>query len=222
VWRRTAITSIFIVGLLIPAASVSAAHHRGRASTKCKPGHTRLIAADTQTQVFAVPKEEKVLLYVGCAYGHKKSFVIGGVGGCTPRICSATKHVTLAGPIAAYEEFNFADAGLGESSSKFLVVVQDLSTGRVLREVPTGTPKSPHPGLVGAGSTTAIVVTSDAAVAWIVESEFKPQEYQVHAVDKSGSRLLASGPGVGPSSLALAGSTLYWTQACRPFSAPLN
>jgi hypothetical protein len=38
----------------------------------------------------------------------------------------------------------------------------------------------------------------------------------------NGIRTLASGPTVAPSSLALAGSTLYWTQEGKPFSAVLN
>jgi hypothetical protein len=78
--RRIAITLILTLAFLVPAATVSAARHRHRASTKCAPGHSRLIAADTQAQVFATPRPEKVLLYVACAYGYKKSYVIGGGG----------------------------------------------------------------------------------------------------------------------------------------------
>jgi hypothetical protein len=65
----------------------------------------------------------------------------------------------------------------------------------------------------------AIVVKSDGSVAWIVESS---SEYQVRAVDKSGSRVLSSGTNIDPHSLALAGSTLYWTQGGKPKSAMLN
>jgi hypothetical protein len=41
-------------------------------------------------------------------------------------------------------------------------------------------------------------------------------------VDKNGSRLLASSTEIDPSSLALAGSTLYWTQGGKSMSSPLN
>ncbi len=66
------------------------------------------------------------------------------------------------------------------------------------------------------------MVKLDGSVAWIVETGEEEGRYQVHAVDKSGSRVLASGPNIDPSSLALAGSTLYWTQGDQPFSASLN
>ena len=62
----------------------------------------------------------------------------------------------------------------------------------------------------------------DGSVAWIVETNEEEGEYQVHAVDKSGSRVLASNPDIDPTSLALAGSTLYWTQGGQPATASLN
>jgi hypothetical protein len=46
--------------------------------------------------------------------------------------------------------------------------------------------------------------------------------YQVHAADTTGSRLLASGANIDPTSLALAGRTIYWMQGGRSFSATLN
>jgi hypothetical protein len=46
--------------------------------------------------------------------------------------------------------------------------------------------------------------------------------FEVHAADRTGSRLLASGPTIDPHSLALAGSTLYWTQGGKPFTASLD
>ena len=71
-----------------------------------------------------------------------------------------------------------------------------------------------------------MVVKSDGAVAWIAENEIGPPhgppEYEVNAVDKTGNRTLAAGTDIAPSSLALAGSTLYWTQGGKPMSAPLN
>jgi len=75
---------------------------------------------------------------------------------------------------------------------------------------------------VGIGLAVAIVVKRDGSVAWIVETGEEEGRYQVHAVDRSGSRVLASSPDIDPSSLALAGSTLYWTQGGQPATASLN
>jgi hypothetical protein len=44
----------------------------------------------------------------------------------------------------------------------------------------------------------------------------------LHALDKTGERTLAVGSNIDPNSLALAGSTLYWTQSGRPALALLN
>jgi hypothetical protein len=117
----------------------------------------------------------------------------------------------------AYEQSS-TSSGRGDRSS-WLVFVRDLRSGKVLHEVPTGTPNAPRPGLVGAGFTSVIVVKSDGAVAWITEGAFTDE---VHAVDRTGSRLLVSGPDIERSSLALAGSTLYWTQDGKPMSSVLS
>jgi hypothetical protein len=128
--------------------------------------------------------------------------------------------------MAAYYE------GSGDPAGGYWgMTVRDLSNGKVVHTVPTGTPVHPAPprvegGLtrsnVGIGPATAIVVKNDGAVAWIVSTPKEDGYYQVHAVDKMGSRVLATGPEIEPHSLALAGSTLYWTQGGKPMSATLN
>jgi hypothetical protein len=80
----------------------------------------------------------------------------------------------------------------------------------------------PKPMSIGIGPAVAIVVKRDGSVAWIVETIQELGGYQVHAVDKSGSRVLASSPDIDRTSLALAGSTLYWTRSGEPFSSSLN
>lgn len=232
-WRHASLRGMLrasIVGIctalaLLPTHTANAARKQRPASAKCTPGHSRLIAADTQAQVFAIPQLAKVLFYVGCAYGRKKSFVIGSANECSPHFCNTTSNVTLAGPIVAYENSHFVEGPLSpsETVSRFFVVVRDLRTGRVIHKVPTGKSLSNSPNLVGAGETKAIVVKADGAVAWIVETKFEPRsEYEVHALDMSGSRVLASGADIAPRSLALADSVLYWTQGGKPFSALLN
>jgi len=203
--------------LLLPAASVSEASSRDRAGPKCPPAHSQLLLADAQSQVFEAGEDE---IY-GCTYRKKRAYVLGHVRTCGSSGCGGVKREVLAGPVVAYEEVNVT--GVARGGSEWWVVVRDLLTGRVLHRVPTGIPDAPNTlHLVGDGFAVAIVVKSDGAVAWIVQSGVDPSGYEVQAVDKTGSRLLASGPEIDPHSLALAGSTLYWLQGGKPVSAVLN
>jgi len=175
-----------------------------------------VIAADAQAQVYSTVEGE----VYGCAYGTKRSYFLGLVPNCGSSGCSDVKREVLAGPTVAYEETSIG--GVSSRESEWRVVVRDLRTGRVLHRVPTGTPSPPNPSFVGDGFAAAIVVKSDGAVAWIVQNGVDPSEYEVQAVDKTGGRLLAASADIDPSSLALAGSIVYWTQAGKPFSASLN
>jgi len=77
-----------------------------------------------------------------------------------------------------------------------------------------------------------LVAKPNGSVAWIAEdfersapatsTSEEARYYDVYASDKSGTGLLASGLDVSPSSLALGGSTVYWTQGGKPASAVLN
>lgn len=138
-------------------------------------------------------------------------------------------HIVLAGPVVAFLREN-ARTPNAEGLIQWWVVVRDLRSGRVLHKVPTGMSKAPSPGhgsgeegarVVGAGPTINLVVKSDGAVAWTVDTEEGPGR-QVWAIDRSGKRLVAEGTNLDPHSLALAGSTIYWTQDGQAFSAPLN
>ena len=60
---------------------------------------------------------------------------------------------------------------------------------------------------------TTIVLKSDGSVAWIVETgNSNSPYYQLHAIDQSGSRVLATASTIAPDSLHLDGSQLTWTQ----------
>jgi hypothetical protein len=234
--------------VLLLTASPSAARVRHTTAMKCSPGHSHVIAADSQAQVYEVTEGE-ALAVRGCLYGAKRSFplggpvICGGGGGGAP--CGGMEHFTLNGAYVAYEE-NSSEHMYGEPvHSEYIVVVRNLHTGRVLHRAPTGTPLKPRPDYIGVGNVVAIVVKSDGAVAWIADDYERTlgtgtlsvtPYFDVEAVDKSGSRLLASGADIDPSSLALAvggtdispnslavaGNTLYWTQGSQPFSAPLD
>jgi hypothetical protein len=179
-----------------------------------------VIAADQQAEIYAIRKNEEVVDYWGCVYGQARSVEVGITNECISNggACGGTSHLTLVGTLVARERSSSFPA----IGNEWLIEVESLRTGRVLYSVPTGLTFPPEPKTVGDGPATAIVLKSDGAVAWIVDTGQANDMYQVHAVDKSGSRLLASGSDVDPSSLALAGSTLYWTEDGKPYSATLH
>lgn len=110
--------------------------------------------------------------------------------------------------------------------------------------IPTGVPLKPEPRYVGVGQIVALVLKSDGSVAWIAEDYERSSKlygvgapyFDVYATDKAGTRLLASGTGIDPSSLALSvgdfgvngflrtvvGSTVYWAQGGKSESASLD
>jgi hypothetical protein len=214
--------------LLVAAAPTDAVRPATAASRGCASAHSRLVLADAQARVFVPPENahfETQIAY-GCADRHGRSYQLGSVLECgSPSGCEgvAEKTLRLVGPIVAYEGFY---VGGFSGGTEWEVTVRDLRTGRVLHEVPTGTPANPHPGYVGVGSITALVLKRDGAAAWIAEDNERSfghaPYFDVEAVDHSGVRLLASGTGIAPGSLALKGSRVSWKTGRSRFSATLR
>ena len=219
--RRIAIAAIAVLAiLLMPGGVASAARTRHTEPRKCPPQHAHVIAADPYALVYEAfdPPFGDLEVY-GCAYGTRLSYLLGPPAEFSPSGGGGIDREAIGGTMVAYEEsLLLGQLGI-EPTRRQLVIVRNLRTGRVVHKVPTGTSTVPTPRYVGLGSAVAIVVKSDGSVAWIVESG---SEYQVHAVDKTGSRVLASSSDIDPHSLALAGVTLYWMQGGKPASAVLN
>jgi hypothetical protein len=208
--------------MLIVAVSASAAHSRrpGPAAT-CPPALEHVYAADPEAIVYEGPEAKGLPKIFGCTYRHKHAYALGTKAESSVQGGGGIERETLAGTVVAYEKSS--NGGFSHPGAKWQVVVRDLRNGRMLHKVPTGTRNDPQvrPDN-GIGPTTAIVVKSDGSVAWIVETNPGAGTYQVHALDSTGGRVLASGSDIDPSSLALAGSTVYWTQGGKPASAVLN
>lgn len=221
--KVTLVATALIVGGLALLANASAVTNR---AVPCRPGKAKLIAADTQAVVYlgrvAEPSHIRVPVYLGCLRSGRRAYEVGGPGVGSSSVVAGTRHMVLAGQIVAWEQWS--SIGMGEPKEKeWRVFVRDLRSGRVLQKLATGATTVPE--WTGVGPTTQIVVSASGAVAWIarVEDEQGHQHgYEVHAADKAGARLLASGTSIEPDSLALAGRTLYWTQEGKPSAAALN
>ena len=218
--KRLGIASAILLAACLASTQYAAGATRSTRSS-CAPAGSRVLAADAHVLVYSKVEvvgryHEKGTRIHGCAYGHR-SYLLGTLPTCQGAgPCGGPEHEVLAGPLVAYEE-----SGGGTVTRIYRVVVRNLRTGQTIRDAPTGNLGTPSKSFVGVGPTTSIVVKNDGAVAWIVEAGF-PTTYQVHAVDKNGSRLVASGSDIDPSSLALAAETIYWTAGSTAMSAPLN
>jgi hypothetical protein len=244
-----AISAIPVLALLLTPVGANAARGRHALPAKCvQSSHT--LFADPQAQIYAAREGSlKYLRIRACAYGQRRSFIVAACNREeSPAACVESSHVTLAGTLVAAEgAFTPGAEGRGgeeKGIDEWHVVVQSLRTGKVLHDVPTGAPLKPEPQYVGVGNVVGLVLKSNGSVAWIAEDYERSSTlygagapyFDVYATDKTGTRLLASGTNIDPSSLALSvggfgvngvrraivGSTLYWTQGGMTFSSTLN
>jgi hypothetical protein len=218
----TAAIALFTV--VAGAAARSDAHTANR----CSAGlHRHLVAVDLQAAVYEVQEpgfERGTLGVFGCAFGHSRSFGLGQVPHCNvvgAKVCGGVQQIRLVGTVVAYERFVQAEV------KQEYVVVRDLKSGRILHHVPTGVRSGPeaNPADVGGGPVRGLV-------AWMVEdgerSTLTPsgdpaiRYLSVYAQDRSGLHLLGAGTNIDVTSLALGGSTVYWTEGGHPMSATLN
>jgi hypothetical protein len=73
-------------------------------------------------------------------------------------------------------------------------------------------------------SASHIVVRFDSSVAWIAENrgfDHMTAGYELHVLDKQGSRVLADSTEIDSTSLALAVNTLRWIQNGTPMSSTI-
>ncbi len=242
--RRPAIAAIFVLTLFPAVAGANPAVARHVAVTKCRPGHSRPISADSQAQLYAASEPHAFPEYLGvygCVYGHRPVF-LGPLPYASSSGAGGVAYETLADSMVAYEEVSIG--GAESARSEWHVVVRNLRSGHIQYRIPTGQPLTPMPEYVGVGNVVSLVLKNDGSVAWIADDYERSGTpngtgspyFDVYALDKSGTRLVASGPNIDPSSLALAvggrnigmnsrsvvGSKLYWTQGGQSFSTTLD
>jgi hypothetical protein len=212
--------------LLAPllAVPVAEGHSKRHARSKCPPPRGYRWLADAQAEVYLRPEGISPTGrfegegFFGCAYGHpRRTFELGPPESSSAASFGGVAPKALVGTIVAYEHLNPRE-----------MTVRDLRNGRILRRLPIGK-RSAADNTRGPGSAQSVVLKADGSVAWI--DRFKREatpgsplttEYEVEAIDGAGTRVLAVGTDIAPKSLALAGSTLYWTQGGKPFSAVLK
>jgi hypothetical protein len=212
--RRAGAYAVIVLVLLLAAAPTSDARRYGKTVSDCPRGHSHLLAADAQAQVW-----DGVTEVFACAYGHRRVYALGPAEG-SDRGGGAATVKALTGPTVAVERFRV-------DSENQLLIVSDLRTGRVIRKVHTGGPPRLGPCYVCDGNAFMLVLKEDGSIAWLTEDGRFNIQTELHAVDKKGSRILAAGEtdegtGINPRSLVLGEGVLYWMQGDKPATAPLD
>jgi hypothetical protein len=218
------VSVIICVTVLLISVLVNAVGANNRGLVRCAPKHAKVLVSNAQAQVYGKINEVGYFRIFGCARGRKRSYVLGETPTVSSSGGSGIRHETLAGTMVAYEAITGNILPEGGSENSWLVLVRDLRTGRWVHRAFTGVARQPKNE--GVGPLSALVLKPDGSVAWIAKvgglSGYVPPEYEVHALDKSGSRLLASGTDIAPNSLTLKGSALSWMQHEQPFSTVLS
>lgn len=224
-------TSVCTLAALLVVSSAANARTRHRPPWRCQPHRPDLVAANRKAEVFAIgytaEGEFNPERFDGCAYGSTHAHRLGSAQYGSSSGQGGSGHYTLAGATVAYAESRSGFGYFAPEPESDDVIVVDLSTGRRLHDVATGTVSCGHyPGLSGVGPVRSLVLKQDGAVAWIAEHVqslcSSPRGIcELHALDSHGERVLAIGPDIDPHSLTLLGSTIYWKQGGRPFSGKL-
>jgi hypothetical protein len=195
----------------MPASEANAQRDAQRASRRPScPAAGHALVADAQAEVYEAEGRFAREVFA-CAYAtHHVSDLGAAPGEASPEGAAGVQIETIAlsGSIAGYERFSSGPYG----NSSWIIIVQDLRTGHVLHRV----------NAVG-GFTEQIIVKNDGSAAWITDTRYGPSEYAVVALGKAGApRVLAQGPDIAPTSLALGGNTLYWTKGKQAYSTLLQ
>jgi hypothetical protein len=205
-YRVTVVVLVLGVAMLAPASGQARKRHR-----TCYPAHTKTLVASARARVFRTRRvvQDAHVTY-GCLLSRKRPFRF-----YLPDFPSGFDPIVLAGRYVAYGDYSDCAASFCDPNS---VILQNLRNGHITF--------ADGPG-IRIANVSALVLKRDGSVAWIASTfdEFgalQPGRQVVKVERGAGPVVLDSGTGVVADSLALAGSTLYWTKNGAPFSASLR
>lgn len=192
------------IAAALAAASPAAAGQRERKCPSPKAG----VVANEKLVIYVARRGDPVL--IGCSYKTGRRFRLPvtepGVDGYGPW--------ALAGRFVAFRHTPACGVCVDENS--FLEVFDSVSRRERFWRLDFD-----DDGVVA--QVTDIDVNRQGRVAWIFRNRRAPEDVQVQTESNTETpTVLDSGPDIARNSLAISGSTLYWTKAGAPQSAELS
>jgi len=208
--RKVATIAAAAAVLVSLSADSAVAWAHTQAAAGCP--RSRILAADASIEIYLGPNKLGDTEVFGCAYGSRRHYLLGArLEGSSSGTVGLTS-LAVGGTYAAYGYFSTPNPETSE------VIVRNMRTGRTLHKLPTGPSAPPN---IGDGPTTDVVVTASGEVAWINQTQLRPRLDAVSVFKGAASRVLATGSEIGPTSLALAGDILYWSQGGMAFGTSI-
>jgi hypothetical protein len=178
----------------------------------CFPAHSTTLAATAKVRVFqtrGVARETRVHATYGCLLSRKRPVRFE-----VPDFPTGYGPIAIAGSYVAYAVYSDCAASFCDPNN---VVVQDLRTGK----------RRFADGPLRVANVTSLVLRANGSAAWIQTSfdeggSTQPGYSVVKADRGQAPDVLDTGVDIVANSLALAGTTLYWTNGPTPVSAVLG
>lgn len=202
------------LALLVAASSAAAASQRCLSSS----GTTQLFvqsqgSGKPSVRVYTKPKGKGIRWYACLGPGGRPvelDTISGGSGG-------SLKFLQVRSPYVAFDSEMVNGAG----DTDYSIVQSWKLTSRSATRVHGVEPEAP--ANTSGYSVDSLVLAANGAIAWMGHIG---NSYDVRSSDDATfgttSRILDQAPGIEPGSLALGGSTVFWTRAGIPQSAKLK
>ena len=213
--RYAVVCCLALVLVTVPAGEAKQRRHKQAA---CSLSGSKTVMATAEARLFTkVDRRRGTLSEYACLYSRNRRFLLS-VGDMAPGGSGDTTGLpALAGPYVAYVLGHFDDSERYNPEFKGFpnqVVAINLSTAAELR-FPAAAGSSP------AAKVSDLVLSASGSFAWIGSGSAGNEVHRLDVGDAADT-VVDSGPAVQPGSLALAGSTVYWTTATGPASAPIK
>jgi hypothetical protein len=203
----TAISALALATAIYTLPATAAAKKK----RTCNPRHSSTVAANTKLRIFRRTVKSGDTLFFGCAYKTRRPFRLPsnepGVDGYGPFALSgrfvAFGYYPSCGTCVDEDNFVWVFNAFKRKGRQLLL--DDNDDGKVTR-------------------ITDIEVNRTGSVGWISRDLKSPASVLVQKAEGSATTptLLDSGPDIERQSLASSGTTLYWTKAGAPRSAPFG